>query len=125
MTRVDLPEVRRAFAQELRDRRWTVADLRRATGTDDQEPLDRGMVEDAVNGTRRSSIPNQARFEEVLGWESGWLELMYEGVPLRRLKLDRAEDMPEAQRLRPEVMAVLEQARDYEIEAEMLRRRVV
>ena len=125
MARVDLPEVRRAFKQELRDRRWTVAHLRRATGSDDQEPLDRGTVEDAVNGTRRSSIPNQARFEAVLGWESGWLELMYEGVPLRRLKLDRDGELPETQRLRPEVMAVLESARDYEIEAELLRRRVV
>ena len=124
MARIDLPEVRLAFKEELRARKWSRADLRRATATDDEGPLDRGTVEDAVNGVRRSSIPNQAIFEAIFGWDSGWLESMYEGVPLRRLKLARDGELPEAQRLRPEIMAALERARDYEIEAEMLRRRV-
>ena len=125
MVRVDLPEVRRAFEQELRDREWNAADLRRATAIDGHDMLDRGTVEDAVKGTRFPSTANQARFEKVVGWESGWMLLMRDGVSLRRLKLDRDDELPEAQRLRPEVMAVLERARDYEIEAERLRRRVV
>jgi len=124
MPRVNLPQIERAFDEELGARTWNLVDLRMATAASGKngKPLDRGTVETAAKGATWPRRATRARLEMALGWDIGWLALIREGVPLRQLKAARGDAPATQPTLRDPTSHTLAAATDAELQAQLLRR---
>ena len=120
--RVNLPQIARAFDEELGSRGWNLVDLRLATGAGGRPPLDRGTVERAAKGETWPRRATRARLETALGWNIGWTTLLREGVSLRQLKAARGDEPAVQHPLRAPTSHTLADATDAELQAELLRR---
>jgi len=122
MPRINLPQIARAFDEELGGRGWNLVDLRMATAAPGKQPLDRGTVETAAKGQTWPRRATRARLETAVGWDHGWTALLREGVPLRQLKIARGDAWIAQRPLRAPTSHSLADATDLEIQAELLRR---